>query len=97
MTVNLTGVTDVQQLAVALNNVTDSNAQVLPSTVTTVKFLVGDVGGNSAVSASDVGQVKAESGNAVTASNFRADINVSGSIGASDIGQVKASAGNTLP
>jgi hypothetical protein len=97
MTVNLTGVTDVQQLAVTLNNVTDSGAQIMPSTVTTMKFLVGDVDGNSTVSTSDIGRTKAESGNAVSASNFRTDVNVSGSIGASDIGQVKASAGNTVP
>jgi hypothetical protein len=95
--VNLTGVTDVQQLAVTLNNVTDSGAQIMPSTVTTMKFLVGDVDGNSTVSTSDIGRTKAESGNAVSASNFRTDVNVSGSIGASDIGQVKASAGNTVP
>jgi hypothetical protein len=98
MTVNLTGVTDVQQLAVTLSNVTDTAAQVMPSSVTNIKFLIGDVGGNSTVNTSDIGQTKLESGNTVSASNFRTDFNASGGvIGASDVGQVKASAGHTLP
>ena len=97
MTVNLTGVSDVQKVTVTLSNVTDSFAQVMPDTPVSVNLLVGDTNGNKTVSASDVAQAKSESGLPVTAANFRADINVSGAISASDVGQVKANAGHTLP
>ena len=58
--------------------------------------LLGDTNGNGSVSASDVGQTKAQSGQPVTAGNFRTDVNVSGSISASDIGLVKAQSGTSL-
>jgi hypothetical protein len=42
--------------------------------------------------------VKGQSGQPVTSSNFRTDVNVSGgSINASDIGVVKSRAGTSLP
>ena len=60
-------------------------------------MLIGDTTGNKTVNASDVAQVKAQSGLPVTAANFREDINADGSITASDIGQVKADAGHSVP
>ena len=98
MTVNLTGVTDVQQIAVTLSGVTDVFAQVLPSTAVPMKVLIGDTTNNSAVGASDISQTKALSGATVGAGNFRNDVNASGgNIGASDIGLVKSKSGNSLP
>jgi hypothetical protein len=97
MTVNLTGVTDVQRITVTLSNVTDTSAQVLPDTAVSVNMLIGDTNGNKAVSASDVAQTKAQSGATVTAANFREDVNASGTVTASDVAQVKANAGHTLP
>jgi hypothetical protein len=97
MTVNLTGVTDVQKITVTLSNVTDEFAQVLPATPVSINMLIGDTNGNKAVSASDVAQTKGQSGLPVTAANFRTDVNASGAISASDIAQVKANAGHTLP
>ena len=97
MTVNLTGVTDIQTLGVTLANVTDSFAQVLPDTVVSANFLVGDVTGNKTVNTSDVGQIKSLSGVSVTAANFRNDLNVNGAINTSDVGQVKVSSGNFIP
>jgi hypothetical protein len=97
MTVNLSGVIDVQTITVTLSNVTDSFSQVLPDTAVSVNMLIGDTNGNKAVSASDVAQTKAQSGATVTAANFREDINASGSVSASDVAQVKANAGHTLP
>ena len=96
MTVNLTGVTDLQTLTVTFSNVTDGFGQVLPNTAVSAKMLVGDVNGNGTVNASDVGLTKSQSGMAATAANFRSDIDASGSIGASDIAQVKANAGHTV-
>jgi hypothetical protein len=97
MTVNLTGVADVQQITVTLSNVTDNNAQVLPDTPLSANMLIGDTNGNKTVNASDVAQAKGQSGLPVTAANFRSDVNASGTITASDIAQVKANAGHTLP
>ena len=97
MTVNLTGVTDVQLITVTLSGVTDSFAQVLPNTPVSAKILLGDTTNNSTVNAGDVAQTKGQSGNVAGAGNFRNDTNVTGSINAGDVGQVKANSGHTLP
>ena len=97
MTVNLTGVADVQPLAVTLSNVTDNSAQVLPDTPVPVNMLIGDTNANKTVNASDIGQIKTQSGLSVTAANFREDVIPNGTINASDIGQGKASAGHSVP
>ena len=97
MTVNLTGVTDVQKITVTLSNVTDSFAQVLPDTAVSVNMLIGDTNGNKTVNAGDVAQTKGQSGQPVGAGNFRNDVNVSGSINAGDVAQVKANSGHSLP
>ncbi|HMJ05854.1 MAG TPA: PA domain-containing protein, partial [Chthoniobacterales bacterium] len=96
MTVNLTGVTDVQLVTVTLTGVTDSSAQVLPNTPFSVKFLAGDTTGSSSVNGTDVSLTKSESGNAVNATNFRSDVNLSGGINGSDVSAVKAATGHTL-
>lgn len=91
-------------LIVDLTNV--SNQQVLTlttsgggvsATTVSIGFLLGDTNGNRSVSASDIGQTKAQSGVAVTGANFRSDVGANGSISASDIGQVKAQSGTSLP
>jgi hypothetical protein len=64
----------------------------------TMGLLVGETNGSGGVNATDIGQTKGASGLAVSASNFRADVNASGgSINASDIGFVKAQSGTLLP
>ena len=93
MTVNLTGVADVQKIGVTLHNVTDRFSQVLPNTTVMVNMLVGDTTANRSVNASDVGQTKAASGFAATASNFRQDVTANGAISASDIALVKSRTG----
>jgi phosphoribosylformimino-5-aminoimidazole carboxamide ribonucleotide (ProFAR) isomerase len=63
-----------------------------------MNVLVGDVTVNGSVTASDVAQVKGQSGQPVTAANFRSDVTASGGIvNASDIGLVKARSGTQLP
>ena len=95
LTVNLTGATSGQTTTVSLANVNDGvnvgNISV------PLGVLIGDTNGNRTVNATDVSQVKSQSGQPVSAANFRSDVNASGSINATDIGQVKAQAGNTLP
>ena len=97
MTVNLTGVTNAQTTTVSLDNVTDSSSQVLPTTAIAIGFLVGDTSGNGSVNASDVSQTKLQSGQVVTATNFREDVTVNGSINASDVSLVKSNSGTALP
>jgi hypothetical protein len=97
MTVNLTGVSDIQTVGVTLSSVTDSFSQVLPNTVVNVSFLRGDVNGNKTVSGTDISQVKSLSGVGVTGANFKNDVNANGAINATDVVQVKAASGNTIP
>ena len=97
MTVNLTGVTDAQLVGVTLSNVTDTFAQVLPSTLVSAKILLGDVNESSSVNATDIGQTKSQTGTTTGIGNFRTDVNVSGSINSGDIGQVKANSGHSVP
>ncbi len=98
MTVNLTGVSNAQQVTVQLSSVTDAVGQTLPAGTVKMNVLLGDVNGNKAVTATDIGQVKANSGGSpVDGTNFRNDLNVDGSINTSDIGMVKTAAGTVIP
>jgi hypothetical protein len=98
MTVNLSGVADVQKISVTLSGLSDVFGQQMADATVSMNVLSGDTTGNKAVSAGDISQTKAQAGAAVTAANFRQDVTVSGgSINASDIGFVKARAGATLP
>src|SRR5438876_9441520 len=64
MTVNLTGVANVQTLTVTLTGVTDEFSQVLPDTPVSVNMLIGDVNGNGIVNATDIAQTKGQVGQA---------------------------------
>jgi dockerin type I repeat protein len=97
MTLNLAGVSDAQKISVTLSNVTDSFGQVLPNRVVNMNVLVGDINGSNTVNATDVAQIKAESGRAITPANFRADLNPNGSINASDVALLKLHSGAGLP
>ncbi len=97
MTVNLSGVADVQMITVTLTNVTDSFGQTLPSAQVSMNMLIGDTSGNKVVNATDVSQTKLQSGVPVTATNFREDVVVSGSINATDLSVVKLRSGSNLP
>jgi hypothetical protein len=88
--------TGAKRLVITLQNVTVGGFN--GNVTIPMNLLVGDTNGNGTVNASDIGQTKAASGQAVSASNARLDVTVSGgSINASDIGQVKATSGATLP
>jgi hypothetical protein len=98
MTINLASVPNANRVTLTLTNVKDAFAQVLPNASILMNVLLGDTNGSGGVNATDIGQTKAASGQAVGAANFRQDVNVSGgSINASDIGLVKASSGSSLP
>jgi hypothetical protein len=97
MTVNLTGVTDQQQIAVTVSEVVDTFGQTLPDTAINAVILAGDTSGNRVVNAADVAQAKAQQGSPVDQTNFRSDVNANGTINAADVGLIKSSAGNSVP
>ena len=95
VTVNLTGVSNAQRIVITLFGVSDgtntSNVSI------PMGVLLGDTSGNGSVNASDVSLTKVKSGQAIDASNFRADVTVNGSINASDVSSVKLKSGTALP
>jgi len=95
VTVNLSGVANAQTISVALFDLNDgvnTTNLVIPMGV-----LIGDVNANRFVNASDIAQAKAQVGQPVTTSNFRADVNPNGIINASDVVHVKSLSGTSLP
>jgi len=95
VTIPLTNVGNAQTLRVTLFGVTNTSGT---STVTIpINILIGDTSVNGSVTASDLGQAKAETGQPITLANFRADVNANGSITASDIAMVKSQTGTSLP
>jgi hypothetical protein len=97
MTVNLTGVTNAQQIAVKLSGVTDSMAHAIPDIIVNMIALAGDTTANKTVNAGDVSQTKVQVGSLVGAGNFRNDVTVDGSINASDVSLVKTRVGTGVP
>jgi len=95
VTVNLTGVTNVQTITVTLHNVNDGTST--GDVPVSMGVLVGDVNGNAAVNASDVSLTKSQVGVAVGGANFREDVNANGAINSVDVAQVKANVGTALP
>jgi len=95
ITVNLTGVTNVQRITMTLHNVNDGTST--GDVPVSMGVLVGDVNGNAVVNASDVSLTKSQVGQAVSGSNFREDVNANGTISATDVALVKANVGTALP
>jgi hypothetical protein len=95
VTVNCTGVPNAQDIAITLTNVTDGTNTGNVSIPMGV--LEGDTTANRAVNSSDISQTQSQSGQAVTASNFREDVTVNGLINSSDISMVQSRSGSALP
>jgi Concanavalin A-like lectin/glucanases superfamily/Putative Ig domain/Bacterial Ig domain/Matrixin len=93
MSVNLTGVTNAQQITVKLSGVTDAVAQVLADTTVSMNVLLGDVNANRLVNSTDTSLVQAQSGQPVSASNFRKDVNANGLIDSTDTSIVQSKSG----
>jgi len=95
VTLNLTGVTNAQRIVVTLSGVSDgvnSGSVVVPMSV-----LLGDTTGDGFVDSGDIAQTKSQSGNAVSASNFREDLNIDDFLDSVDISFVKSKSGTALP
>ena len=97
MTVNLTGVSDVQVITVTLSNVTDGDGLVMPATTVSMGVLLGDVNGSGVVNSTDIVQVTATSGQTSGPANYRRDINASAVINSTDIILTKSRSGSALP
>ena len=95
--VNLTGVTNLQTVAVTLSNVQDNAGHASASVPASLAIVQGDVSGSRSVNSTDIGQVKSQSGSSATSLNFRADLTADGSINGSDVGFVKSKSGTSLP
>ena len=91
--VTLTGITDNSRATVTLTGVNNTL-----ETSVSLGFLVGDVNGTRAVTASDLSAIKAgiAGSQPVTAQNFRYDVNTSGTITASDLSAARVRAGQSL-
>ena len=92
ITVDLTGVTDAQ--CIAVNLVCASDGVNTGDVIAQMTVLIGDTSNNNAVNGSDVGQTKSRVGQAVNATNFRSDLNASGGINAGDVSIVKTNVGH---
>ena len=95
--VNLTGVTNLQTVAVTLSNVQDNAGHASASVPASLSIIQGDVSASRSVNSTDIGQVKSQSGSSATSLNFRADVTADGSINGSDVGFVKSKSGTSLP
>jgi hypothetical protein len=95
--VNLTGVTNAQQLTVTLANLNDNAGDFSASVSATMGVLLGDVNGNGLVNSTDVSQAQAQSGQPVTGSNFRTDVNANGLVTSTDVSIVQSKSGTGLP
>jgi hypothetical protein len=95
--VNLTGVTNAQRLSVSLSNVTDMSGNFSAAISGSLPVLVGDTTGDRFVDSADIAQTKSQSGQPVTRSNIREDLNNDGFIDSADIALVKSKSGTALP
>jgi hypothetical protein len=96
VTVNLSNVTNAQHLTVTLANVQDTSHTTLPSVAARMDALIGDTTANGFVNSSDISQTQSQSGQPVSASNFREDVTVNGAINSSDIGLVQSKSGTSV-
>ena len=92
VTIPLTNMANAQHINVTLNRVNSVGNVVIPFGI-----LIGDVSAGGTVNATDVSSAKLQSGQAVSASNFRNDVIVTGSINSTDVSTVKLKSGTALP
>lgn len=97
MTVNLSGVADVQQITVTLSNVTGSGGQLLGNATVSLNLLAGDAIASKLVDRADVTLVKGQVGTPVSTANFREDLDVNGRITHADVAIAKTDLGHSLP
>ncbi|MEO7168698.1 MAG: dockerin type I domain-containing protein [Spartobacteria bacterium] len=96
--VNLRNVNcNAQDVNVSLTNVTDTQANTLPSATAVMGLLLGDVDGDRTVTTTDFNIARADQGQTTDGSNFRVDVNASGTIDRRDARTVRQQIGTGLP
>jgi hypothetical protein len=96
ITVRLTNIANAQTIIVTLFDVNDG-INPRGNVSIPMSVLLGDTTGSGGVNATDVSQVKLQSGQTLSGSNFRSDVIVNGSINATDVSAVKLKSGTALP
>jgi hypothetical protein len=97
MTVNLSGISDVQRITVTVSGVADTFGQVLPPTAVSLNMLIGDTNGDRTVNAGDALQTRSRSGQGTDVTNFRNDVNSDGVVNSGDSLAVRNRSGASLP
>ena len=97
ITVPLTNVTNAQHLIITLDGVHNASGAILNNLVARMDVLLGDVNVNGLVNSTDASLTQAQSGQAVTGSNFRMDVNENGLINSTDASIVRSQSGTGLP
>lgn len=95
VTVNLTGVTNMQTLVVNLIDVSDGTLS--GNVPVAMSVLVGDTNGDGAVNSGDAIQTRGRAGATVDGTNFHSDVNADGSINSGDAIAVRSRSGTSLP
>jgi hypothetical protein len=95
--VNLTGVSTGQYITVTLNNVHDIAGNVGDVTGPQMGVLVGDVDASGRVDSTDVFEVRQQTLQPVTSSNFRMDVDASGRIDSTDVFMTRQQTLTSLP
>jgi hypothetical protein len=90
------GACNQQYVTVTLSGVHDTYGQTLASASVTVGLLLGDTTANRFVNSSDIAQTQSQSGQPLSASNFREDVTVNGLINSTDISVVQSKSGTAL-
>jgi uncharacterized protein (TIGR02597 family) len=96
LTLNLTGVSNVQHLILSLNGIHDTIGQTLATITSRMDVLVADTNSDGSVDSIDTSQTKSRSGFPLTNLNYRSDVNVDGSINSIDTSLVKSKSGTGL-
>jgi hypothetical protein len=95
VTVNLTGVSNAQRIAITLSGVSDgtnTNAVSVPMGV-----LLGDTNRTGSVTSNDVTLTQSKVGQTVNGTDFREDVDLNGSINSTDVQTVQSKVGTQLP
>jgi hypothetical protein len=98
VTVNLTGVTNVQHLVVTLNGVHEaSSGTVLNNLPARMDVLWGDVNATHGVDGNDVSAVQAHTRQTTNQGNCRFDVNATGGIDGNDVSFTQSKTRTSLP
>ena len=95
ITVNITGVTNVQKITFTLFGVNDGTST--GDVGVAMGVLIGDTNGDGSVNAGDTTQTRSRSGQTTNATNFRSDVTTDGVVNSGDTTAVRAKSGTSLP